>query len=76
MKYTKDVEVQGIKGYLFQMMDNDLGSGEVNPDNECFCDNKTADVDGSLKCLGNGLLDLKNCLGKLINISVTVKYGC
>lgn len=65
MEYVEDTEVRGIKGYMFQAKHNSLEPPQVNPDNECFCDNRTIiDVDGSNGCMGNGLLYLQSCMGK------------
>lgn len=68
MEYVQDQYVDGILGYYFQLRNDTFLSSSESMENECFCDNKTVDMDGSYSCLGSGFINLQNCKGKCPNI--------
>ncbi|XP_014207887.1 scavenger receptor class B member 1 [Copidosoma floridanum] len=51
--FVKEVNLDGLPGYQYGIPDNFADPPEQNPDNECFCRDRT--------CLKRGLLDLTPC---------------
>lgn len=63
MDYVEENIIHEIKGFKFEMRNDTFESAEYKIEHRCFCDNNTRDLDGN-NCLGDGLLDLKNCVGE------------
>ncbi|CAG0900365.1 unnamed protein product [Darwinula stevensoni] len=59
-KYEKDVEFRNIPGKRFVIHSDSVAHVEVLPSNECFCVGE---------CLGAGLLDVSQTLGKPVVMS-------
>lgn len=64
MDYVDDDIYLDIKGYKFEMRADTFDSEKCKKHHNCFCDNKTRDID-TLDCLDDGLFDLHNCVGEL-----------
>lgn len=64
MDYLLEDTINSVKGYTFEMRVDTFDSLKHKAEHECFCDNKTKDIDGSFQCLADGLLDLNKCVGE------------
>lgn len=58
LKYTEDVELNGISGYRFSVPREMLEDAQINEDNACFC---THYKESSQLCLKSGAIQLSAC---------------
>nr|WJJ63368.1 sensory neuron membrane protein 2a [Pachyrhinus yasumatsui] len=69
MAYEGLEMVQDIKGYRFVALNTTFNNSETFKENECFCINKTINLDGNSGCLFDGVSDLTNCKGAPVLVS-------
>jgi len=58
LKYTKDVEMNGIQGYRFAVPKEELEDPRINEENSCFCTNPGHN---KRNCLKAGAIQLSAC---------------
>lgn len=59
--YKKEGSYKEIDGYLFGTSETTLKSD--NPEEDCYCTNKTKGLDGKPSCFLDGVVDMNTCIG-------------
>ncbi|XP_024937885.1 sensory neuron membrane protein 2 [Cephus cinctus] len=70
LEYMEDSTLSGIIGHRYVSEERMLASPTKNPDNECFCLNKTKGIRGDDGCLLDGTIELWDCQGAPIVLSL------
>ncbi|KYB28339.1 Sensory neuron membrane protein 2-like Protein [Tribolium castaneum] len=63
IKYSKEMQYKGIKGYLFTADNSTLRPKTPTAGKDCFCTNKTKGIDGKKSCFLDGVIDMQSCTG-------------